>query len=63
MQYNYLNGKFLYKNESKISTEDRGFNFADGIYEVIAFRKKNLLNYSRHIANNSSLFIFYRIFW
>ena len=49
MQYNYLNGKFLNKNESKISTEDRGFNFADGIYEVIAFRKKNLLNYSKHI--------------
>ena len=49
MQFNYLNGKFLYKNESKISTEDRGFNFADGVYEVIAFRKKNLLNYSKHI--------------
>ena len=49
MQYNYLNGRFLYKNESKISTEDRGFNFADGIYEVIAFRKKKLLNYSKHI--------------
>ena len=50
MQFNYLNGKFLYKNESNISTEDRGFNFADGVYEVIAFRKKTLLNYSKHIS-------------
>ncbi|MBH43563.1 MAG: D-amino-acid transaminase [Rickettsiales bacterium] len=50
MQFNYLNGKFLYKHESNISTEDRGFNFADGVYEVIAFRKKTLLNYSKHIA-------------
>ena len=26
-----------------ISVEDRGFNFSDGVYEVIAFNKRKLL--------------------
>jgi len=31
----YLNGYFLPKSEAKISVMDRGFLFADGVYEVI----------------------------
>jgi D-alanine transaminase len=31
----YFNGQFLPKEEIKISPDDRGFLFADGIYEVI----------------------------
>ena len=30
----YLNGTFLPKSEAKISVEDRGFIFGDGVYEV-----------------------------
>lgn len=30
----YLNGEFVPHSEAKVSVEDRGFNFADGIYEV-----------------------------
>ncbi len=30
----YLNGGFLPKAEAKISVEDRGFIFGDGVYEV-----------------------------
>ena len=30
----YLNGSLIAKNEASISPEDRGFNFADGIYEM-----------------------------
>lgn len=30
----YLNGEFLPREEAKISVEDRGFIFGDGIYEV-----------------------------
>ena len=30
----YLNGAFVPENEAKISIFDRGFMFADGIYEV-----------------------------
>jgi D-alanine transaminase len=35
----YLNGRFINKDESFISTDDRGFYFADGVYEVIKFYK------------------------
>ncbi|HSG81983.1 MAG TPA: D-amino acid aminotransferase [Gemmatimonadota bacterium] len=31
----YLNGELVPHGEAKVSVEDRGFNFADGIYEVL----------------------------
>ena len=31
----WLNGKFLPLEEATVSIEDRGFQFGDGIYEVI----------------------------
>jgi D-alanine transaminase len=31
----YLNGQFLPKEEARLSPEDRGFLFGDGIYEVV----------------------------
>jgi D-alanine transaminase len=33
----YLNGRFISNDESFISTDDRGFYFADGVYEVIKY--------------------------
>ena len=44
----YINGKYMPKIESKISIEDRGLNFSDGIYEVIRFKNKKLLNFKDH---------------
>jgi D-alanine transaminase len=35
MSIAYLNGKFLPKDEIRISPDDRGFLFADGVYEVV----------------------------
>ena len=32
----YLNGEFLSESEAKLSIFDRGFLFADGVYEVTA---------------------------
>jgi D-alanine transaminase len=34
MEISYLNGHFLPREEIKISPDDRGFLFADGVYEV-----------------------------
>ena len=31
----YLNGEYLDEEEAKVSVFDRGFLFADGIYEVV----------------------------
>lgn len=33
----FLNGKYLLRNEALISADDRGFQFADGIYEVVKY--------------------------
>lgn len=32
----YLNGEMMRLSEGKVSVEDRGFQFADGVYEVVA---------------------------
>ena len=45
----YINGKFEFKQNGKISIEDRGFNFADSIYEVMQFKKKKIFNYELHL--------------
>ncbi len=36
-EYVFLNGQFIVKEEAKISPNDRGFIFADGVYEVTKF--------------------------
>ena len=45
----YLNGKLIPKTEAAISPEDRGFNFADGIYEVIKYYGGKPFRYADHI--------------
>lgn len=45
----YLNGKLIPKTEAAISPEDRGFNFADGIYEVIKYYGGKPFRYSDHL--------------
>lgn len=45
----YLNGNFIPKNEAFVSPEDRGFNFADGIYEVIKYYGGKPFRYADHM--------------
>ena len=45
----YFNGKYIHYNEAKVSIEDRGLQFADSIYEVIAFKKLNFIDLNFHI--------------
>lgn len=45
----YLNGSLIAKNEAFVSPEDRGFNFADGIYEVIKYYGGKPFRYSDHM--------------
>jgi len=33
----FLNGSFIPRSEAKISADDRGFQFADGVYEVVKY--------------------------
>lgn len=46
----YLNGQFLPREEAKISPEDRGFLFADAIYEVVRFYRGRPYQLEEHLA-------------
>ena len=48
MEIYFINGAFKHKSNALISVEDRGFNFSDGVYEVISFLKKSLINLDKH---------------
>ena len=50
MEITYFNGKFIPKNEVRISPDDRGFLFADGIYEVIRWYKGFFYDMESHIT-------------
>ncbi len=45
----YVNGDYLPESEGKISIFDRGFLFADGVYEVTAVVKGKLVDYDPHM--------------
>lgn len=45
----YLNGRFISKDESFISTDDRGFYFADGVYEVVKYYRGHPFCYEDHM--------------
>jgi D-alanine transaminase len=46
----WLNGKISPLADAKISVEDRGFQFADGVYEVIRFYNGKLFTLPEHLA-------------
>jgi D-alanine transaminase len=46
----YVNGSFVPSNEAKISVYDRGFLFADGIYEVSAVLDGKMVDNGLHMA-------------
>ena len=45
----YLNGEYLPLDQAKISVLDRGFLFADGVYEVIPAYGGHLLRLDEHM--------------
>jgi len=45
----YLNGQFLPHENCMVHIEDRGFQFADGVYEVTLFKNGRLIDGEPHI--------------
>lgn len=46
----YLNGKFMLRDEAKVSVMDRGFLFGDGVYEVIPVYSRRPFRLAEHLA-------------
>ena len=45
----YIDGVYQPLNMPGILVEDRGYQFADGVYEVCAIRSGKLLDEARHL--------------
>lgn len=46
----YLDGAFLSKSRARVSPDDRGFLFGDGIYEVVRAIGGRMVDLDRHLA-------------
>lgn len=46
----YVNGRYLPRAQAVVSIEDRGFQFADGVYEVCEVRAGRIIDERRHMA-------------
>lgn len=49
-RYAYVNGRFVPHDRAAIHIEDRGFQFADGVYEVITVMDGALVDAAGHLA-------------
>lgn len=46
----YVNGRYLPQHDASVNVEDRGFQFADGVYEVIQIYAGRFIDEERHLA-------------
>jgi D-alanine transaminase len=46
----YVNGRYLPRERAAVSIEDRGFQFADGVYEVCEVRAGRIIDERRHMT-------------
>lgn len=46
----YVNGRYLPARDACVNVEDRGYQFADGVYEVCEVRDGKLVDAPRHLA-------------
>jgi D-alanine transaminase len=48
-RYAYVNGRYLPFRDAKVHVEDRGYQFADAVYEVVEVRAGRLVDERRHL--------------
>ena len=46
----YVNGRYLPQRDASVNIEDRGYQFADGIYEVLYLRGGRFIDLDLHLA-------------
>lgn len=63
MQISYFNGKFLPKDDIKVSPDDRGFLFADGVYEVVRWYEGFFFDMDSHLSRLKRSLRELRIIW
>ena len=48
-RYAYVNGRYVEHHEASVHIEDRGYQLADGVYEVVGVRDGRLIDEAPHI--------------
>ena len=48
-RYAYVNGRYVDHREASVHIEDRGYQLADGVYEVVGVRDGKLIDEAPHI--------------
>ena len=46
----YVNGRYVPQREASVNVEDRGYQFADGIYEVVHVYRGRFIDEDRHLG-------------
>ena len=59
----YVNGRYLAHAGAAVHIEDRGYQFADGVYEVCEVRGRRLVDEERHMARLRRSLAALRIGW
>ncbi len=45
----YVNGRYLPQRQASVNIEDRGYQFADGVYEVVHLHDGRFIDEDRHL--------------
>src|SRR5262245_48959719 len=48
-RYAYVNGRYVDHRDASVHIEDRGYELADGVYEVVGVRDGKLIDEAPHI--------------
>lgn len=62
-RYAYVNGRFVRHAEAAVHVEDRGYQFADGVYEVVAVHDGRLVDAEPHLDRLDRSLSELRIAW
>lgn len=46
----YVNGRYVPQREASVNVEDRGYQFADGVYEVVHLNQGRFIDEDRHLG-------------
>jgi D-alanine transaminase len=49
MEFALLNGEIIERSEAKVDVEDRGYQFGDGVYEVIRIYNGKMFTIHEHL--------------
>ena len=62
-RYAYVNGRYVDHREAQVHVEDRGYQLADGVYEVVGVRDGKLIDETLHIDRLGRSLTELRIDW